>query len=110
MGAFTLANRQVLVRYKNFGERTGLKVSELALGTGMFGQTWGYGATPEEARRIIEGFADAGGNFTDTADNHQYGVSETTTGDVIRVRAPAHRPSGKYARLLIRAGSRGHLN
>lgn len=35
------------MRYKIFGERTGLKVSELELGTGMFGQTWGYGATPE---------------------------------------------------------------
>jgi len=71
------------MRYKIFGERTGLKVSELALGTGMFGQTWGYGATPQEAKRIIEGFADAGGNFIDTADNYQHGVSETTIGDVI---------------------------
>ena len=49
----------------------------------MFGQTWGYGATPEEAKRINEGFADAGGNFIDTADNYQHGVSETTIGDVI---------------------------
>ena len=32
-----IANRQVLMRYKILGERTGLKVSELALGTGMFG-------------------------------------------------------------------------
>ncbi len=39
------------MRYKMFGERTGLKVSELALGTGMFGQTWGYGATLEDAKR-----------------------------------------------------------
>ena len=45
------------MRYKIFGERTGLKVSELALGTAMFGRTWGYGATPEEAERLIEGFA-----------------------------------------------------
>src|ERR1700674_2147869 len=71
------------MRYKIFGERTGLKVSELALGTGMFGQTWGYGATPDEAKRIIEGFADAGGNFIDTADNYQHGVAETVVGDVI---------------------------
>jgi aryl-alcohol dehydrogenase-like predicted oxidoreductase len=71
------------MRYKIFGERTGLKVSELALGTGMFGQTWGYGATPDEAKRIIEGFADAGGNFIDTADNYQHGVAETLVGDVI---------------------------
>jgi aryl-alcohol dehydrogenase-like predicted oxidoreductase len=71
------------MRYKIFGKRTGVRVSELALGTGMFGQTWGYGATPEEAKLIIEGFADAGGNFIDTADNYQHGVSETIIGDVI---------------------------
>src|SRR6202165_3661871 len=72
-----------IMRYQIFGERTGLKVSELALGTGMFGQTWGYGATPEDAKRIIEGFADAGGNFIDTADNYQHGVSETLIGDFL---------------------------
>src|ERR1700687_2765588 len=71
------------MRYKIFGERTGLKVSELALGTRMFGQTWGYGATPEEAKGIIEGFADAGGNFIDIADNYQHGVSETTISEAI---------------------------
>jgi aryl-alcohol dehydrogenase-like predicted oxidoreductase len=71
------------MRYKIFGERTGLKVSEFALGTGMFGQTWGYGATLEDAKRIIDGFADAGGNFIDTADNYQHGVAETVVGDVI---------------------------
>src|SRR6202163_3437024 len=71
------------MRYKIFGQRTGLKVSELALGTGMFGQTWGYGATLEDAKRIIGGFVDAGGNFIDTADNYQHGVSETVTGDAI---------------------------
>src|ERR1700694_420357 len=72
-----------IMRYQIFGERTGLKVSELALCTGMFGQTWGYGATHEDAKRVIEGFADAGGNFIDTADNYQHGVSETLIGDFL---------------------------
>jgi aryl-alcohol dehydrogenase-like predicted oxidoreductase len=71
------------MRYKIFSERTGLKVSELALGTGMFGQAWGYGAPPKEVRRIIAGFADAGGNFIDIADNYQHGVSETLVGEAI---------------------------
>src|SRR6202049_590336 len=71
------------MRYRIFGERTGLKVSELALGTGMFGQTWGYGAPPEDVKRIIAAYADAGGNFIDTADNYQHGVSETLIGDVV---------------------------
>ena len=30
------------MRYKTFGRRTGLRVSELALGTGNFGTGWGY--------------------------------------------------------------------
>jgi aryl-alcohol dehydrogenase-like predicted oxidoreductase len=52
------------MRYRIFGERTGLKVSELVLGAGMFGQTWGYRATAEEAKRIMRRFAGAGDNFT----------------------------------------------
>jgi aryl-alcohol dehydrogenase-like predicted oxidoreductase len=86
------------MRYKIFGERTGLKVSELALGTGMFGQTWGYGATPDEAKRIIEGFADAGGNFIDTADNYQHGVAETLVGDVIASDRDNFVIASKFAR------------
>ena len=99
------------MRYKIFGERTGLKVSELALGTGMFGQTWGYGATPEEAKRIIEGFADAGGNFIDTADNYQHGVSETTIGDVITSNRADFVIASKFTRgasdnlALVRLGN-----
>ena len=92
------------MRYKIFGERTGLMVSELALGTGMFGQTWGYGATPEEAKRIIEGFADAGGNFIDTADNYQHGVSETTIGDVITSNRDDFVIASKFTR-----GASDHL-
>jgi aryl-alcohol dehydrogenase-like predicted oxidoreductase len=49
----------------------------------MFGQTWGYGATLEDAKRITQGFVDVGGNFIDTADNYQHGDSETVTGDAI---------------------------
>jgi hypothetical protein len=93
-----IANRQILMRYKIFGKRTGLKVSKLALGTGMFGQTWGYGATPEEAKRIIEGFADAGGNFIDAADNYQHGGSETTIGDVITANRDNFVIASKFTR------------
>jgi aryl-alcohol dehydrogenase-like predicted oxidoreductase len=34
------------MHYKLFGKNTGLRVSELVLGTGMFGTGWGYGAEP----------------------------------------------------------------
>jgi aryl-alcohol dehydrogenase-like predicted oxidoreductase len=46
--------RRLLMRNKLFGRRTGLRVSELALGTGNFGIGWGYGADREEAKRIFE--------------------------------------------------------
>src|ERR1700682_4479079 len=89
------------MRYKIFSDRTGLKVSELALGTGMFGQAWGYGAPPEEVRRIIAGFADAGGNFIDIADNYQHGVSETLVGEAIA----AHRDDFVIATKFTRGAS-----
>ena len=40
------------MRYKVFGRHTGLRVSELVLGTGVFGTRWGHGADADEARRI----------------------------------------------------------
>src|ERR1700674_5682819 len=92
------------MRYRIFGERTGLKVSELALGTGMFGQTWGYGAPPEDVKRIIAAYADAGGNFIDTADNYQHGVSETTIGDVIASNRDDFVIASKFTR-----GASDHL-
>ena len=54
------------MRYKVFGRHTGLRVSELVLGAGSFGTRWGHGARPDEVRRIVDGYADAGGKFIDT--------------------------------------------
>lgn len=71
------------MRYTTFGRNTGLRVSELALGTGNFGTGWGYGSEREEARAVFDGFANAGGNFIDTADTYQTGQSEGLVGDFI---------------------------
>jgi aryl-alcohol dehydrogenase-like predicted oxidoreductase len=71
------------MRYKVFGKRTGLRVSELALGAGNFGTGWGHGAEPDEARRVFDGYVEAGGNFIDTADGYQFGQSESLLGDFI---------------------------
>lgn len=71
------------MQYKTFGRRTGLRVSEFALGTGNFGTRWGYGSEPADARRIFDRFAEAGGNFIDTANNYQFGESEELLGDFI---------------------------
>lgn len=71
------------MRYRVFGRHTGLRVSQLALGTGNFGTAWGYGAEPDEARRMFARYLEAGGNFIDTADNYQAGQAETLLAELI---------------------------
>ncbi|EPB9885845.1 TPA: aldo/keto reductase [Yersinia enterocolitica] len=71
------------MRYTTFGRNTGLRVSELALGTGNFGTGWGYGSEKEEARAVFDGYVSAGGNFIDTADTYQTGQSEELVGEFI---------------------------
>ena len=71
------------MRYKIFGRRTGLRVSELALGAGNFGTRWGHGAERTEAKKIFDAYVEAGGNFIDTADGYQFGESEELVGDFI---------------------------
>jgi aryl-alcohol dehydrogenase-like predicted oxidoreductase len=71
------------MKYLHFGRRTGLRVSELALGTGNFGTGWGYGSEKREAREVFDGYVAAGGNFIDTANGYQAGQSEQLVGDFI---------------------------
>jgi aryl-alcohol dehydrogenase-like predicted oxidoreductase len=72
------------MRYKILGRHTGLRVSELALGAGMFGTRWGHGADRDESRRVFDGYVEAGGNFLDTSDSYQFGESETLLGEFIK--------------------------
>ncbi|WP_122663343.1 aldo/keto reductase [Pseudomonas viridiflava] len=73
------------MNYKTFGN-TGLSVSELALGTGNFGTGWGYGADPDSSKAIFNAYAEAGGNFIDTADVYQFGQSEELLGTLLEGR------------------------
>jgi hypothetical protein len=43
--------------------RSGLRVSDLCLGTMTFGYDWGWGAPKEEAKKIYDAFREADGNF-----------------------------------------------
>ena len=70
------------MRYKLLG-RSGLRVSEICLGTMTFGTDWGWGADKEESRRILDTYANAGGNFLDTANRYTEGTSETWLGEFI---------------------------
>jgi aryl-alcohol dehydrogenase-like predicted oxidoreductase len=70
------------MNYRLFG-RSGLRVSELALGTMTFGTDWGWGADRDECRRMLDAYAEAGGNFVDTANNYTNGTSERVVGELV---------------------------
>lgn len=69
------------MRYRLLGP-SGLKVSELCLGTMTFGTDWGWGADEAECGRIVAAYRDAGGNFLDTASNYTNGSSERIVGEL----------------------------
>jgi aryl-alcohol dehydrogenase-like predicted oxidoreductase len=73
------------MRYKLLG-RTGLRVSEICLGTMTFGEDWGWGASKDESRKILDHFLDAGGNFVDTANLYTNGTSEAFLGEFLQGR------------------------
>ena len=63
--------------------RSGLRVSDLCLGTMTFGEDWGWGAAKEEARKIYDAYREAGGNFIDTANVYTNGSSEKFVGEFV---------------------------
>ena len=76
------------MRYKLLG-KSGLRVSELCLGTMTFGEEWGFGANGDESRAMYDAFREAGGNFVDTANIYTNGTSETMLGEFMN----GHRDS-----------------
>jgi len=70
------------MKYKLLGT-SGLKVSELCLGTMGFGTEAGWGADKETSFAIIDTFAQAGGNFLDTANIYKLGTSEKIIGEYV---------------------------
>ena len=76
------------MNYRNLG-RTGLKVSELCLGT----MQWGWTADARTSGEVMDAFVEAGGNFIDTADVYSFwaddnpgGVSEKIIGRWMKAR------------------------
>ena len=63
------------MRYRLLGN-SGLRVSELCLGTMTFGEDWGWGCSKAESHRIFDAYVEAGGNFIDTANNYTNGTAE----------------------------------
>jgi len=91
-----------MMRYKLFG-KSGLKVSELCLGTMTFGEDWGFGAGREECQAIFDAYVEAGGNFIDTANAYTNGTSERIVGDLVRPERDRFVVATKYS-LMQRPG------
>ena len=71
------------MRYRLLG-KSGLRVSELCLGTMTFGEDWGWGSSKDESRQVLDAFLEAGGNFIDTANIYTNGRSETLLGEFLK--------------------------
>jgi aryl-alcohol dehydrogenase-like predicted oxidoreductase len=71
------------MRYQLLGP-TGLRVSEICLGTMTFGEDWGWGSSREESRGIYDRFRELGGNFIDTANLYTNGTSELLLGEFMQ--------------------------
>ena len=69
------------MEYRRMG-RTGLKVSEICLGT----MTFGHGTGEAESGRIVDAAIDAGVNFFDTANSYGEGESEVLLGKALEGR------------------------
>ncbi len=71
------------MRYRLLGY-SGLRVSEICLGTMTFGEDWGWGASRDDSRKMYDAYREAGGNFLDTANLYTMGTSEKFVGEFIR--------------------------
>lgn len=83
------------MRYKLLGQ-SGLRVSEVALGTMTFGADWGWGADYDTSRAIFDTYAEAGGNFIDTATNYTNGTSEKYVGEFVHSERERFVVATKY--------------
>src|SRR5258707_2765965 len=100
-----LHERSSNMKYRLLG-KSGLRVSEAALGTMTFGDEWGWGSPKAEAQKVYETYREAGGNFIDTANFYTGGTSEKFVGEFIR----GHRDSVVLATKYSNAAPGGDPN
>ena len=70
------------MRYETFGRKTGLRVSEYALGTANFSLSE-VGAGVEGSREIFKAFVTAGGTTFDSSNIYQDGQAESVLGGLL---------------------------
>lgn len=90
------------MRYKLLGP-SGLRVSDICLGTMSFGDVWGFGADEKESHRILASYAEVGGNFLDVANKYHEGQSEEIVGSFLGSERDHWVVATKYT-LAMRSG------
>ncbi len=101
--------KQHPMNYTLFGN-SGLRVSELCLGTMTFGEEWGWGASKDESKKIFDAFTNAGGNFIDTANRYTDGTSEKLVGEFIHTQREYFVLATKYSLSMKRGDPNAHGN
>lgn len=84
------------MKYKVLGD-TGLRVSEVCLGTMTFGKKVGFGEDIETCRDVFETFVAAGGNFIDTSNVYSRGDSELMLRELMGDRRKEFVIASKYS-------------
>ncbi len=74
------------MHYRTLG-KTGLKISEISLGTWQVGGKWGSEFDSKNAEEIINTAIDNGVNFIDTAGVYEAGLSEKAVGKIVNSRS-----------------------
>lgn len=91
------------MRYQLLG-RSGLRVSQIALGTMTFGTAADWSRPEAECRPVFDAYVEAGGNFIDTANMYTGGESEQIVGRLIAPERDRFVVATKYANAVPGAG------
>jgi aryl-alcohol dehydrogenase-like predicted oxidoreductase len=91
------------MRYRLLG-KSGLRVSQVALGTMTFGTAADWSRPEEECRPVFDAFVEAGGNFIDTANMYTDGESERIVGRMIAPDRERFVIASKYANAVPGGG------
>ena len=96
---YKIETGETSMRFKLLG-KSGLRVSELCLGTMTFGKEWGWGSTEETSKQVFDAYVEAGGNFFDTANLYTRGTSEKLLGQFIGPNRDKYVIATKYTMIM----------
>lgn len=91
------------MRYRLLG-KSGLRVSQVALGTMTFGTAADWSRPEEQCRPVFDAFVEAGGNFLDTANMYTGGESERIVGRMVAPDRDRFVIASKYANAVPGSG------